>query len=136
MILPQNNTPIEFSEEIEVITQPSYTYKVDFDKRRVSGFCDELEAVKQAVYLILKIERYEHLIYSTDYGFETDDLIGKDRAFLESELKRRIKEALIQDDRIENVDNFSFKQNEENLEVYFTVFSIYGNFETSKVVNT
>jgi hypothetical protein len=135
MILPQN--AINFGEEIEVIQQPSYTYKIDFERKRVNGFCDGLEAVKQAVFLILNTERYEYLIYSTDYGSELTGLIGKDRFFVESELKRRIKEALIQDDRITNVDNFKFTYPDgDSLVVSFTVFSIYGDFEVERGLNT
>lgn len=41
-----------------VETQPSYTHKLDIDRNRVRGMTDERDAVLQAVYLILNVERY------------------------------------------------------------------------------
>ena len=38
---------------------------------------DERDAVLQAVYLILNVERYAFPIYSRNYGSELSDLIGK-----------------------------------------------------------
>nr|WP_313785006.1 DUF2634 domain-containing protein [Paenibacillus larvae] len=38
---------------------------------------DGLEAIRQAVHKILHTERYEHLIYSPDYGSELTGLIGQ-----------------------------------------------------------
>ena len=64
----------------------------------------------QAVYLILNVERYAFPIYSRDYGSELSDLIGTPRDYAISEIKRRITEALTQDDRITSVDDGVLKQ--------------------------
>ncbi|WP_315117791.1 DUF2634 domain-containing protein [uncultured Clostridium sp.] len=131
-ILPQGATienDLEIAEEIEA----TRTYKIDFEKGKVVGYCDEVEALRQAIQLILKTERYEHLIYSWNYGSELKYLIGKDRDITESEIKRRVTEALMQDDRVNNVDNFIFKYDKDGVIVNFTVFSIYGEFTESVV---
>ena len=53
-----------------------------------------------------------------------------------SELKRLIKEALIQDDRIEDVTNFEFTSLNNSLSVKFVVQTTNGvNIESEKVVN-
>ncbi|MEW9093935.1 MAG: DUF2634 domain-containing protein [Clostridiaceae bacterium] len=132
-ILPQGAT-IGNDLEVEEIIEPTKTYKIDFEKAKVIGVCDDVEALKQAIQLILNTERYEHLIYSWNYGSELKDLTGKDRDITESEIKRRISEALIQDERINNVDNFIFKYDKDGVIVDFTVFSIYGDFEVTKEV--
>ncbi|MFR8334422.1 MAG: DUF2634 domain-containing protein [Oscillospiraceae bacterium] len=44
---------------------------------RVQGMTDEQDAVRQAVYLILNVERYAYPIYSRNYGSELTDLIGQ-----------------------------------------------------------
>lgn len=132
-ILPQGAI-LNDKIDIEEITQPTKTYKIDFQSGRIVEFCDDVEALKQAIYLILNTERYEYLIYSDDYGSELKGLIGKDRDITESEYKRRIKEALIQDDRISNVDNFKFNYNGDNVLIEFIVFSIYGEFFINKEV--
>ncbi|RXM70864.1 DUF2634 domain-containing protein [Clostridium tetani] len=130
-ILPQGAV-ISDDLEVEEIIEPTKTYKVK--DNRIVGFTDGKEALKQAIQLILCTERYEYLIYSDDYGSELKGLIGKDRDIAESEYKRRIKEALLQDDRINNVDNFIFKYDGDGVLIEFTVFSIYGEFSMNKEV--
>ncbi|KIN80794.1 DUF2634 domain-containing protein [Clostridium botulinum] len=117
--------------EVEEIIEPTKTYKIK--DNRIVGFTDDKEALKQAIQLILGTERYEYLIYSWNYGSELNGLIGKQKDIAESEFKRRIKEALSQDDRINNVANFIFKYDKDGVEVSFTVFSIYGEFTESVV---
>lgn len=131
-ILPQGSIIDNDIELEENYIEPTKTYKIK--DNRIVGFCDEIEALKQAIYLILNTERYEHLIYSDDYGSELKGLIGKDKDIGESEYKRRIKEALIQDDRINNVDNFIFKYDEDSVLIEFIVFSIYGEIHIDKEV--
>jgi len=120
--------------EVEEEQQPSLTYGIDFEKGRIVGMIDGLEAVKQAVFLILQTERYRYLIYSADYGSELEGLIGRDPLFVRSELKRRIREALLQDDRIEDVTNFDIQINGDSALVRFTVVTIFGDFEAEQEV--
>lgn len=125
----KNDTTVETNK-----INPTKNYKIDFQKGVIVGFCDDVEALKQAIYIILNTERYEYLIYSDDYGFELNGVIGNDKFLMESELKRRIREALIQDDRIENVDNFTFQYDKDSVDISFTVFSIYGEISLNKEV--
>ena len=120
--------------EVEEEQPPSLTYGIDFEKGRIIGMIDGLEAVKQAVFLILRTERYRYLIYSTDYGSELEGLIGRDSLFVQSELKRRIREALMQDDRIEDVTNFNIQFDGDSALVRFTVLSVFGDFEVEQEV--
>ncbi|MNC72696.1 hypothetical protein D3C75_1237840 [compost metagenome] len=78
---------------------------------------------------ILLTERFEHLAYSFDYGVELRNLMGLSPAFIRSELRRRIAEALLQDARIENVRDFQFEQTEDSMTVRFTVESSAGTFD-------
>ena len=75
-------------------TQPSDTHKLDIDRGRVRGMTDGQDAVRQAVYLILNVERYAYPIYSRRYGAELIDLIGKPQDYAMSEIKRRITEEI------------------------------------------
>ncbi|WP_097026184.1 DUF2634 domain-containing protein [Clostridium peptidivorans] len=135
-ILPQGAIVQNDLEVEETFIQPTKTYKVDFIKGRVVGFCDGVEALKQAICLILNTERYEHLIYSDYYGSELKFLISNERNIAESEYKRRIREALIQDDRIESVDNFTFKYDKDGVLIEFMVFSIYGEFDMERGITS
>ena len=69
-----------------VDTQPGYTYRLDIDQQRVRGMTDEQEAVLQAVYLILNVERYAFPIYSRNYGSELSDLIGQPKDYAMSDI--------------------------------------------------
>jgi len=132
-MLPAVNDDLQKDFEIEEET--SHTYKLDLDNSTIAGYVDDLEAMKQAIYLILNIERYEYLIYSWNYGIELNDLYGQPIPFVLPELKRRITEALVQDSRILGVDNFSFETNKGKVHATFTVHTIFGDVEAEKVVN-
>lgn len=119
-------------QEFKIEEQPSKTYRIRDDT--IQGREDGLEAVKQTVYCILNTERYESILYSWNYGVELKDLFGKPMGYVKSELKRRITEALTQDDRIRSVGAFSFSVSGRNLSVTFTVYTTLGDFEAGKEV--
>ena len=131
-MLPAVNDDLQKDFEIEEET--SHTYKLDLDNSTIAGYVDGLEAMKQAIYLILNIERYEYLIYSWNYGIELNDLYGQPMSFVLPELKRRVTEALVQDSRILGVDNFSFETNKGKVHATFTVHTIFGDVEAERVV--
>jgi len=109
------NEDDELESDFEVETEPSYTYamKIPDDETSESSFVgkvDDVEAKEQAIMKILNTERYEHEIYSWDYGIEIKDLFGMDILFVMSEIKTRIEDAILQDDRFESVDDFQVEQ--------------------------
>lgn len=126
-MIPEDITIIGDSQE-----QSSTTFKIDFKKNKIVGTTDELEAVKQAVFLVLITERDYSEIYQ-DYGIKTADLIGQEFSFAASELKRRIRETLTEDDRITEVENFTFTDAEDGLFVEFDVISKYGTLHEGEV---
>ena len=123
------------SNEIEEISYPTLTYKILKNKNRIDGYVDGLEAIAQAVYLILNTERYKYIIYSWDYGVELEDLFGKPIPYVMSEIERRVKEALMQDDRIEDVTDFEFSIDKNVVTTKFKVTSVEGVAEIEKVVS-
>ncbi|MCC0671537.1 DUF2634 domain-containing protein [Clostridioides sp. ES-S-0145-01] len=138
-MIPSDNVDYDI-EDVSIINfnvrqEPSKTFKLHIEKNKVDGICDDVEALKQTIFLILNTERYEHLIYSRNYGVELNDLIGEPISYVIPELERRITEALILDDRIENVDNFEFENQKGKVHCKFTVYSKYGNIKAEKVVS-
>ncbi|OOM82337.1 hypothetical protein CLPUN_03060 [Clostridium puniceum] len=125
---------VESDFEFEFQEQPSKTYKIDIDKERIIGYIDEIEAIKQSIYKIINTERYDYLIYSWNYGIELSDLFGEPIPYVYSEIKRRITEALTQDDRIDSVDAFSFENKRGIVSVTFTAHTIYGDVDAEKEV--
>lgn len=91
--------------------------------------------MKQTIYCILNTERFEHLIYSWNYGIELKHLIGENTTFVIPELERVIQEALLQDDRISEVNNFEFNVEKNSIIVKFTVITTVGEIQAEKVVS-
>jgi len=130
-MIPQTTGIINIQE----FTEPtSRTYKLNIDRETITGYTDEQEAIIQAIYLILNIERYDYLIYSWNYGIELKDLFGQPTFYVMAELERRITEALMVDSRITAVDNFEITREGKKVHAKFTVHTIFGNVEAEKVV--
>lgn len=123
-------TDLELTDDIET----SKTYKLSADKAQ--GFIDDLEALQQAIYKVLDTEKYEYPIYSFSYGIELENLIGKDVTYVRIEMKRRIQECLLQDERINSVENFQFNITEDEILCTFDIISIYGDLTITKEVGT
>lgn len=122
---------------LEVVNQPSLTYKLDFERKRISGKIDNEEAIRQLVMKILYTERYAYVIYSSQYGVELDRLIGKDYDFIVSDLERTITEALLADDRILSITDFVAEQTAiDKMTATFTVNSVVGsvNINTEVII--
>lgn len=119
----------------EVTEQTSKTYYLNIEKNTISNFCDGIEAMKQTIYCILNTERFEHLIYSWNYGIELKHLIGENTTFVIPELERVITEALMQDTRISEVNNFEIEVKENTILAKFTVVTTVGEIEVEKVVS-
>lgn len=129
-MIPQINNQL-IGESIQY-RQPNLTYRVG--DSTVAGKIDKLDSVKQAIYHILSTERYSSPIYDGDYGVELEQYIGKDIGFITAGIQETLRDALLQDDRISDVqvDNVekSDKQNNACL-IDFTVFTIYGTYKDS-----
>lgn len=126
-MIPQGST-LQAAGSIDVEEQPSRTYRMDLEKGRIGGNTDGLEAIKQAAFKILQTERFHYLIYSTNYGSEINGLVGSSPLFVQSELRRRISEALLQDDRITSIDSMQFSFTSDSVLVRFTVITNSGSF--------
>jgi hypothetical protein len=114
--------------EMEGVQETSRTYRLDFQNNRMAGMTDGLDAVRQAAYKILQTERFVHLIYGNDYGFEGHNLIGRNSGYVRSELQRRVSEALLQDDRISEVTDFQVDITDDQAVASFLLHSNYGDF--------
>jgi hypothetical protein len=115
---------------------PSKTFYLDITNNKIVGTVDNIEAVKQAVYVILNTERFKHEILSWNFGMETKPVMGMTMELAMPEIKRYITEALIQDDRIAEVKDFSFSVVKSGvLAVSFTVVSNKGSFTTETEVS-
>lgn len=126
-----DNVLNNIEDEIE---QTSRTYYLDVEKNQLSGYCDGIEAMKQTIYCILNTQRFEHLIYSWNYGIELKHLIGENVTYVIPELERVITEALLQDTRIIEVNKFEFKIEKNVVMVKFNVVTNVGEISIEQEV--
>lgn len=128
--------PINFYEDETGVAEgegvPSLTYRFDLERKTIKGFVDGIEAVQQAAFKLLQTYRYDHLIYSHDYGTEWELVLGQDRLLARSEIRRVLTEALLQDDRITEVAEMEIREEEDRLTAEFTIFTPYGDFRMEK----
>lgn len=131
-MLPEQNirvTPDYDETEKEPEIMSSRTYRITKD--RIAGVIDEMEAMKQAVWKRLMTERNAYAIYDDTYGLQTADLIGKDYIEAASVLEYRIRETLLHDDRIHDVNSFQFQKEKDSLWVGFHVVTIFGELTSA-----
>lgn len=113
---------------VNVTTFPTRTYYIDRDLGRIVNMVDDVDAMRQAIVKTLWTERYYWLIYSWNFGIELENLVGQNPSYVTSEIKRRITEALLADDRVESVTDFVFyKSDIDDMTVTFTVNTIFGS---------
>ena len=118
-MLPVNNIT---TTNIEIVKDPSLTYRLDTNKERVRKYVDNIDSIEQAIYKILSTERYTYIAYNWQYGIELKDLFGQPKSLVKAILPDRIKEALLIDDRIEDVLDFVFEDiSKTELSVTFNV---------------
>ena len=133
-MIPSGNKIL--TTDLEVVTMPSKQHRMNLDNNRILGTCDTLDAIRQTVFKILNTERYAYIIYSWNYGIELEDLFGQPVRYVCPEIERRVREALLQDDRITEVDNFTFDTSKRGVvAVQFTVHTIFGDLNEETVVN-
>lgn len=126
------DTELPFDNLTEGEEQPSKTYRLDLDGKRVRGYADGLEAVKQAIDKALRTARYKNIIYDETYGSELHSVLldpSTTKEFIEVSFPRLIREALSGDTRILGVSGFSFEYGKDSVTVRFTANTIFGSTE-------
>lgn len=125
---------MELTTDLKVQERTFFNKTYQLLETKIEGHVDGLEALKQAIYKILATEQYEYSIYDFTYGIAWKELIGEERPYVRAEMRRMIEEALLQDDRILEVDGFAFVFSGDSCLCTFRVTSIYGEFEIEKEV--
>lgn len=132
-MLPQSSN-VQVMTDLDIVSQPNKTYYIDKEKKIVQGTVEDyLKTVEQSVYLILQTERYDYIMYSHKYGIELKDLYGREENYVVPMLMLMVPEALLQDERIESVEDFSYTVNGGKFLINFTVKTKYGDLKMEGV---
>ena len=97
-----------------------------------------LDSLCQAIRVMLEVPRYRYPIYSWQYGSELDTLIGSGFSDVQQKAPTMIRDALLRDDRIDEVDSFTVSRTQQRdaTDITFTVHSRLGNIEAYWTVET
>lgn len=125
MSTPKTNFLNIAKNVVEAKKQPSLT----LDETNILLETDGIHALKQSIRRMLTTERFIYTIYDHRYGVELDALFGGDMDYAQMDIARRIKEALYEDDRIQEAHSFSTKVKKDEFYVQFMVDSDFGTFE-------
>ncbi len=90
------------------------------------------ERLKSRIQKILKTELGKYKIYKgTGFGISLKSIIGKTLAsdYKQSEIRRLITEALLAEDDVISIENFSMAQDGTHLNISFMVVSEYGDID-------
>ena len=112
-------------------TMPSKTYKIDWENGRIDGFIDGADAIAQSAELAITTERYIWRTYSWNYGSEINTLIGKNDAYIISEMKRMIEDALSTDSRIKEISDYVFTKTDKGISCSFKLKTTAGDVNAS-----
>ena len=131
--------PIPVQELRREAEQPSRTYKLDLKRGRIlpRGSVDGVEAVEQAIKKSLLTPRFRCLIYDSQYGSELKQTIIAGDAtpeFIETEIPRLVRDAVLTDSRVFEVYGFSASFDGENLDVSFTAATAFGHIKIREVI--
>ena len=109
---------------------PTNTFLVNTEAEQIAGMNDGIEAMRQAVDILLNTTRYNYQIYSDNFGVELEDLVGEDPDYIEATLPERIRDAFSVDDRIMSEQNYVFTRSGDTMTVTFDVITVFGTFNT------
>ncbi|MCH7253734.1 DUF2634 domain-containing protein, partial [Clostridioides difficile] len=122
-------------EELPIFREVAWNFEKDKPILENGDFkiVEGNEAIKVWVYKCIKTNRYEHEIYSWKYGTELSELIGQkySKGLTESEASRYIKEALLINPYILEVNVKSANFNRDILSANVKVSTIYGEVEVN-----
>ena len=124
-MLPQSD--IDLSGGVVFQDQPSLTWIADPVTHRLRGRGDGYEAVRQAVEVILNVERFHWQIYTPNFGTDYEGLLGTEAGYAASELQRRLEDAFLPDSRILGLRDFAYTFDDTNLTAVFTVRTVFGD---------
>lgn len=124
-------------EDLPLLKEVAWNFEEDKPIINSNGeveFVAGVEALKIWIYKAIKINRYEHEIYSWDYGCEINELIGESiysREHIELESQRYIEECLLINPYINSISFDEINYNDGIVNATFQVDSYYGEVDIS-----
>lgn len=126
---------IKIEEELPLFKEYAWDFKENkfiYENGKIKVL-KGLEGLKVWIYKVLTTPRYRYKAYTTDFGHELDELVGKtlSSAVVESESHRYIKECLLINPYITEVNDTKVSIEGDKVHLYSRINTIYGEVEIS-----
>lgn len=119
------------ASELEIFKEIAWDFRRDKpiidENTKEYKIVEKDEALKAWIYKAIKIARYRYQIFTSDYGTELEELIGNKytKGYTESEAIRFIREALMVNEYIRNVNIIDASFENDKLTVNINVDTVY-----------
>lgn len=135
-MIPESRDFITQGENIENYQiLPTKTYRIDTANKRIIGLIEDQEAVMQFIQKVLRTDKYAYEIYDWYYGNELHKLVGHPYDYVVTRIPAIFREALLVDDRIVDVRDFTFNRSQlDAVVVSFNVDTVYGSIKYEQEV--
>ena len=125
----------ENAENFQIL--PTKTYRIDPVNKRIMGIIEDRDAVMQFIRKVLNTDKYAFEIYDWYYGNELKKLVGHSYDYVVTRIPNIFREALLVDDRITDVRDFTFSQPKiDTVVVVCYVDTVYGAIKYEQEVLT
>ena len=109
-------------------------YGIDFTTGQLTGqIVEGIEAIKVWIWNCLHTQRFRYPIYSWDYGADLEQYIGQSvtEEFLNADCEDEIREALLINPNITDIDDFEVTFYNGSLSISFTAVTKFGETEVN-----
>ena len=131
MILPSFiDTNISSTETSPTVMTIPKEYGIDFDTGQLTGkIVEGKEAIKVWVWNCLHTSRFRYGIHSWSFGWNPEEYIGQGVTleYIQADAESEIEEALMVNQYITGIDDFTAELNDGVLHIGFTVLTEFGS---------
>lgn len=115
------------------------TYRMDFEKKRIVGMADGLDAAGQSIVKALQTRRFAHRIYDDQYGNDMFNKIGNSDLtddFFDTDIPEMIRDCLSVNDMVDEVEDITFeKVGPDAVKIDLFVKTIFGVVDLQEVID-
>ena len=130
---------VPFTEdELDESNSIHRTYRMDFNKKRIVGMIDGLEAAQQSIFKAMQTRRFAYQIYDDQYGCDIFNKIGNTdltEDYLDSDIPAMIEDTLVPDDMVEGVGEIVFEMiSHDSVRIEVYIKTIFGDIDMEGVI--
>ena len=116
--------------------RPTKTYMIDPVNKRIIGMIEGPDALMQFIHKVMSTDKYSCEIYDWYYGNELQKLVGRSYDYVVTRIPNIFREALLVDDRITNVREFTFTRPQiDTVVVSCVIDTVYGQLKYNQEVS-